>query len=159
MKMLFKLHRWLLQTETVLLVGLLLAMILIAVIQVAMRNVIGGGLLWADAFTRISVLWIAMIGAMAAARQRNHIAIDVWVRAMPASWKQWITRCTDALTGLVCFAASGFSLDFVRQEAGYGEMAFGAIPAWWCESIIPIALAVIALRYSIGALLPPIASE
>lgn len=153
MNRLAKLHRLLLQTETLLLVFLLLSLILIAVTQIVMRNVLGGGLLWADAYTRISVLWIAMIGAMVAARQRKHIAIDVLVRGLSGRWKKRLERCTDGLTSLVCFAASWFSLDFVRQESGYGETAFGTIPTWWCETIIPFAFAVIALRYGIAVLL------
>lgn len=152
--MLSKLHRLLLKTETLLLGALLLSLIVIAVAQVLLRNFFGGGLLWAEAYTRISVLWIALIGAMIAARRRNHIAIDALANRLPASWKQPLQRITDGLTGLICLAATWFSLDFVIQEQAYGDKAFAAIPTWLCEAIIPFAFAIIAVRYVIAALLP-----
>jgi hypothetical protein len=33
------------------------------------------------------------------------------------------------------------------MEHAYGDMAFAQVPVWLCESIIPCAFAVIALRY------------
>ena len=150
MTFLKKLHQALLTAETLLLLALLISLIVIAVTQVLMRNVFEGGLLWADAYTRISVLWIALVGAMIASRQRNHIAIDVLMRKLPSCWKQKIQRVTDGLTGFICFIAAWFSFDFVIQEYDYGDLAFGDIPTWWCEAIIPVAFAVIAIRYSLA---------
>ncbi len=148
-----KLHRAWLKAESLLLTSLLISLIVIAVTQIAMRNFFDGGLLWADAYTRISVLWIALLGAMIGSRQHNHIAIDILSRKLPARWKHKIQRINDALTGLICFVAAWFSIDFVKQEHDYGGVAFGDIPTWWCETAIPIALAVIAIRYSIAAFL------
>lgn len=152
--MLAKLHQFLLKAESLLLVSLLLSLILIAVTQILMRNVFGGGLLWADAYTRISVLWLTMLGAMIGSRQRSHLAIDVFVRFLPDQWKNLTARISDGLTGLICFAATWFSSDFLFQEYAYNDMAFADIPNWWCEAIIPLAFCVIALRYSLAAFLP-----
>ncbi len=43
--------------------------------------------------------------------------------------------------------AAYYSLLFVIMEKEDGLIAFANIPAWVCESIIPIAFAVISLRY------------
>jgi len=155
MAFLKKLHRALLKTETLLLLLLLISLIVIAVTQVLMRNAFDSGLLWADAYTRISVLWIALLGAMIGSRQQNHIAIDVLIRKMPEQWKQNLQRVTNGLTGAICFVAAWFSLDFVKQESEYGDIAFASIPTWWCESIIPLAFAIIALRYTVAVFLNP----
>ena len=48
-----KLYQVLLKTETGLLVGLLSMMIVVAVIQIVMRNFWGAGLLWAESLLRI----------------------------------------------------------------------------------------------------------
>ncbi|MDD2759036.1 MAG: TRAP transporter small permease [Methylomonas sp.] len=153
MNALTKLHKLLLKAEMLVLTGLLISLILIAVVQVLMRNVLGGGLLWADAYTRISVLWIAMLGAMLASRERNHITIDILIRRMPERWKTTVRRITDGLTGLVCFMAAWFTIAFVEQDYAYGDKAFADIPTWWCEAIIPFAFAIIALRYGVAAFL------
>lgn len=154
MKLLSRLHRFLLQAETLLLATLLLSLILIAVTQIVMRNLAGGGLLWADAYTRISVLWLAMLGAMIGARRQSHLAMDAFVRFLPARWKSRMTRINNALTGLICFAAAWFSGDFLAREYRYGDLAFANVPNWWCEAIIPLAFLVIALRYSVAAFSP-----
>ena len=154
MNTLTKLHQILLKAETLLLVSFLISLIMIAVIQVIMRNVFDGGLLWADAYTRISVLWIAMLGAMIASRQQNHIAIDILIRRLPEDWKNVMQRISNALTGLICFAIAWFSTDFVMQESEYADIAFADIPTWWCELIIPFAFAVIASRYCVAVFLP-----
>ena len=52
--------------ENGLLVGLLVAMIGIAVTQIVMRNGFDSGFLWADSLLRVLVLWIGMIGALVA---------------------------------------------------------------------------------------------
>ncbi|MCQ8129859.1 TRAP transporter small permease [Methylomonas rivi] len=149
-----KLHRFLLKAETLLLVTLLLSLVVIAVTQVVMRNLAGGGLLWADAYTRISVLWLAMLGAMLGSRRQSHLAIDAFVRFLPARWKNRMARINNGLTGLICFTAAWFSGDFLAQEYRYADLAFANIPNWWCEAIIPLAFFVIALRYSVAAFSP-----
>lgn len=154
MKLLCRLHRFLLQAETLLLTTLLLSLILIAVTQVVMRNAVGGGLLWADAYTRISVLWLALLGAMVGSRRQSHLAIDAFVRFLPCRWKKRMARLNNGLTGLICFAAAWFSGDFLIQEYRYADLAFANVPNWWCEAIIPLAFLVIALRYGFAAFLP-----
>lgn len=151
MKALSKLHRVLLKTESLILVALLLSMILIAVVQILMRNFFGGGLLWADGYTRTCVLWVALMGAMIASRHHDHIAIEVLLQYLPRRKKGLAKRISYFLTGLVCFIAAWFSADFVLQEYSYGGKAFAEIPSWWCETIIPFAFAVIALRYCVAA--------
>ncbi|QPK61999.1 TRAP transporter small permease [Methylomonas sp. LL1] len=153
MSVLAKLHQLLLKAETLLLVMILISLILIAVAQILMRNFLGGGLLWADAYTRISVLWIAMIGAMIASRQHGHIAIDILIQRLPGRWKTLGQRISDGLTALICFAGAWFGGDFVMREYAYGDKAFAEIPNWWCEAIIPFAFVVIALRYGAAALM------
>lgn len=153
MKSVRKLHGLLLKIESLVLMALLISLIVIAVVQVLMRNVFDGGLLWADAYARISVLWIAMLGAMVASRHQNHIAIDIVARHLPETWKRVLARISNASTSLICFVIAWFSSDFVIQEAEYADIAFGNIPTWWCEIIIPLAFVIIALRYCIAVFL------
>ncbi len=63
--------------EDGMLVGLLLLLIGMAVAQIFLRNFLGSGILWGDALLRVAVLWIGLLGAMAASRRGAHIGIDV----------------------------------------------------------------------------------
>ena len=57
--------------ENVLLVALLAAMMLLSVGQIIAREVFETGLFWSGEIIRIMVLWLAMIGAVAACRCRQ----------------------------------------------------------------------------------------
>ncbi len=147
-----KFHQLLLKTEAGLLIGLLLLMIVIAVIQIVMRNFMGAGLIWAESLLRITVLWLALLGAMVASRNDEHIAIDVLVNKLPQKFRGKVVRFTRAVTAFICFIIAWFGLKFVLDEYEYGGIAFGIIPHWLCEAIIPFSFCIMAIRYAISAL-------
>ncbi len=148
-----KFHQCLLKTETGLLVGLLLLMIVIAVVQIVMRNFMGAGLIWAESLLRITVLWLALLGAMVASRNNEHIAIDVVVNKLPETLRKFVIQLTRLFTAFICLTVAWYSLKFVIDEYQYGGIAFGFIPHWVCELIIPFSLLIMAIRYFISAFL------
>lgn len=125
----------------------MLVMISMAVLQILLRNFLDAGLFWGDSLVRVLVLWIGLMGAMVASRTNNHISIDVISRYLPPGVKRYTTLLTHVFTCLVCGVMAWFSLAFVRMEMADGLTAFGKVPAWVCELIIPIAFFVMALRY------------
>lgn len=133
--------------EDGILIGLLLSMIFMAVLQIVLRNLFDSGILWGDELIRILVLWIGLIGAMVASRNNHHISIDVISRYLPDQIKKQTNLIIYIFTALVCAVMAYFSLGFVIMEKKDGFMAFANIPAWVCESIIPIAFVIISLRY------------
>lgn len=50
--------------------------LLMAFSQVVLRNIFSTGFIWADILLRNLVLWIALLGASIATKERKHIAID-----------------------------------------------------------------------------------
>jgi TRAP-type mannitol/chloroaromatic compound transport system permease small subunit len=50
-------------------------------------------------------------------------------------------------TAMVCVVVFYYSLKFVQMEFTYGGSAFAQVPVWLCQTIIPFAFIVIALRY------------
>lgn len=155
MSVLSKLHALLLKTERLLVLTLLLSMILIAVAQILLRNIAGGGLLWADGFTRTGVLWLAMLGAMLASRKTSHISIDVFLQRLPQRTQSVAISFNRFATALISFTAAWFSLSLVSQEFDYGDIAFADIPNWLCQSILPIAFMIIGLRYLLAMFTHP----
>jgi TRAP-type C4-dicarboxylate transport system permease small subunit len=133
--------------EDGILVGLLLLMIFMAVLQIFMRNLFDSGILWGDPLVRILVLWIGLMGAMIASRDNHHISIDVLSKYLPEPIKKITNLIIFIFTSSVCGIMAYFSLNFVIMEKQDSLIAFANIPAWVCESIIPIAFAIICLRY------------
>ncbi|MDH3546135.1 MAG: TRAP transporter small permease subunit, partial [Gammaproteobacteria bacterium] len=85
--------------ENTALVGLLSMMMLLGVGQIALREIFDSSITWADEFSRLTVLWLAMIAAIAAARENRHIRIDALSHLLPDS----VIRFTRVLVDL--FAA------------------------------------------------------
>lgn len=140
------------RVEQTLLVILLSVMILIAFLQIVLRNVFATGLAWGDPLVRNLVLWIGFIGAALATREGKHINIDVLSRWMPGRGKTVSDILTHLLSffvcGLLCFAA----LKFIKNEAQMGNVIFSRIPAWIPQIILPITFGVMAFRFGLQTL-------
>ncbi len=128
-------------------VGLLLLMILLAVTQIILRNFLSGGLVWADILVRILVLWVGLIGAMVAARKGDHIKIDLISKYIKSKSAWIVSAITDFFTSIVCLIVLFFSIKLIRFEYIDGIVAFGQVPVWFCQAIIPFSFLVMSLRY------------
>ncbi len=133
--------------EDGILIVLLTAMVGFAVVQILLRNLFETGITWADPLLRILVLWVGLAGAMVATRLENHIAVNVLSRYLPRRVRPFARVIVDFFTAAVCALISLHAARFVFSEHRYGTLAFGSVPVWVAELIIPIAFGVIALRY------------
>jgi TRAP-type C4-dicarboxylate transport system permease small subunit len=141
--------------EDGILVGLLLTMVGVAVMQIVMRNGFDSGFLWAETFLRVLVLWIGLAGAMAASREHRHISIDILGRFLPHHAARWVAVFNALFTAGIAGALAWYTLDFVRVEYEAPSIAFANVPTWVCESIMPFAFSIIALRYLLLAVTSP----
>lgn len=133
--------------EDSLLIGVLAAMLLLAVFQILMRNFMDCGIVWGDAAVRILLLWVGLTGAMVAGRNQRHISIDIVTRYLPERWKRIVNAGVALATGLVCGIAAWHAAHFVQMEFAGGAVAFGQVPVWACGAIIPVCFGVLTLRY------------
>ena len=137
--------------EDGLLVFLLGGLILLPVSQVVLRNLGLGGFYWGDSAVRIIVLWVAMLGALIASREDNHIRIDLLSRFLSSFSSGLSVTTLQRMNYLfTCFILAMFayaSFQFVYYEYVDGAIAFGLVPAWICELIIPLASGLMAMRY------------
>lgn len=141
--------RWL---EDALLVALFAGLTLLAVLQIVLRNLGSAGFLWGDGLVRVSVLWIALLGAVAASRDQKHIAIDLARRLLPARFWRLVSIVVDAFTATVCGFLAYYSWAFVRDSRAYGDTLLGDWPAWLFQLILPVGFALISYRYALGCL-------
>jgi TRAP-type C4-dicarboxylate transport system permease small subunit len=133
--------------EDAVLVFLLSVMVLLAGGQILLRNSFDAGLFWADPLLRVLVLWVGMVGAMAAARADRHITVDVLSRLLSARARRHTRALTDACTAVVCAVLAWHAGRLVVAEYQGGAIAFADVPAWVCELILPLGFAVMGLRY------------
>jgi len=137
--------------EDGLLALLLLTMIVLATSQIFVRNFFDYGFVWADPLLRIMVLWLGLLGALAATREDKHITIDVLNRYLNETLRHIARIFTALFTAIVTAIIAYHSALFVLMEQEANSQAFSNIPAWMLESIIPIAFSIMSLRNLIHA--------
>lgn len=136
--------------ERVLLITVLLTMITLAVVQIVLRNFFEMSFFWIDPFNRMLVLWLAILGAMVATREREHIAIDVLRHYSGQLWFAWMRRVTSVISAVLCGLMAYHSSRFVYEEYVYQTTTFSDLPAWPFELVMPIGFFVMALRFTVA---------
>mgnify|MGYP001156996028 CR=1 FL=1 len=150
--MIAKVLRVLHQLEDLILVVALLTMLLLAIMQIVMRNFFDGGFLSAESFVRILVLWIAMLGALVATREDNHINIDALTRFLPEIWRKVVSLINNVVAGAICFAVAYYAFELVGYEYEDRTIAFGDVPTWLCQSILPFGFGLMGLRFFVNGI-------
>ena len=140
--------------EDGILVSLLILMIGMAAGQVVLRNFFDSGLYWSDSLVRVAVLWVALVGAMVASRDDSHIRIDLVSRLVSPAYKHLVERLTRLFTFIVLCLFTWGSGNFVYYEYVDEAIAFGDVPAWMLEVIMPVGGGVMAVRYLLLAIKP-----
>ena len=138
--------------ENGLLIGIFAGLMFVAVAQIALRNVWSSGLPWADGFVRIAVLWLAVLGAIAASRDRKHIAINLSQRLLPVVLQRPVLALTEAFTAGVCGCLAYYSWIFVRDSRAFGDVLLGDWPAWLFQAVLPVGFALVAYRHGLRLL-------
>jgi len=126
---------------------LLAGMILLACLQIALRDVFSGGLLWADPLLRYLVLWSGMFGAAVATRMGKHIGLDVVSYLVPAGMKPWLKLLIHLFSTLVSAALTWAAVSFVRNEAEFGGTSLLSIPSWAWNLVFPLAFGLMTFRF------------
>ncbi len=137
----------LLQIEAILLVSTFLFILLIAVLQIVLRNFFDMGIIWADTFLRIAVLWLGMMGALFASRNNKHINMNLGLKYLSGKRLRYVKAIVHLFTALICFVVAWYGVNLVLMEYEDAGIAFASIPIWVSVSIIPIGFTIMALRY------------
>jgi TRAP-type C4-dicarboxylate transport system permease small subunit len=146
--------RWLDRIETGLIALLVLAMVLLAGAQILLRDLFETGLTWVDPLLRAMVLWAAMLGALAAARDDKHIGLDLLTHFVHGRTRLVLRAVSLAFAACVSAALAWFGVGLVQLDYGAGAATAG-IPNWLLEAIVPLGFALLALRFALRAFAPP----
>ncbi len=150
--MMARLGWFLRQIENILLLLAFLLMIVVAVLQIILRHTAQGGLMWADDFLRIEVLWLAVLGAVVASRDQHHLGLDIAQRFLPPAWAQPLRRLVALSVAALSAVLSVVTWQFVQLDKDSGVYAFAQVPSWMAESILPLGFALISMHYARHAL-------
>lgn len=152
MRLLRRLDEFGRRLEDGLLALMLATMVLLAAAQILLRNLFDSGFIWADGLLRILVLWLALLGALAASREDRHIRIDLLSRFLPPRRRDAVRIVVDAFTAAVCALVAWHAVRFVQLEYVFGSTVLDGFPAWIAQIILPMGFGLMAYRYLVHML-------
>jgi TRAP-type C4-dicarboxylate transport system permease small subunit len=139
------------RAEKFLIAATLSIMILLAFLQIILRNVFSTGISWGDSLVRYLVLWVGFIGASLASKEEKHITIEVFSRWFSGHGNRYLKGIPHLVSAIICGLLTFAAWTFVQNEAQMGGTTFLEIPVWIPQIIIPITFALMTLRFGFRA--------
>lgn len=126
---------------------LLVALIVLAAVQIVARLVFHAGWPWLDPLSRVLVVWTALFGALAAVREDRHISLDVASFLLLGALRRYARALTLLLAAGISAALAWYGWRLVELDRESGGMVFGNVPAWQAELCLPLVFGLMALRF------------
>ena len=82
-----------------------------------------------------------------AARHNKHISVDLLSRYFKRNTHRLILVLVGQVSARTCLVIAWYGLDWIRLDYEEAVTSFAGIPAWIVEIIVPLAFALIGLRY------------
>ncbi|HVI74965.1 MAG TPA: TRAP transporter large permease subunit [Anaeromyxobacteraceae bacterium] len=127
---------------------LLLAMVAIPAGETLSRRFLGRGLPGSAILVQHLTLWVGFLGALLATGAGKHLALST-AEAIPAGLpRRSAALLTRMISTAVCALLAYASFELVSAERSSDRTLPLGIPFWWSELIMPVASALIALRFA-----------
>lgn len=157
MKVLRKIENALGIFENAVLVIFLTLTVVMAFLQVILREFWSTGIIWGDVFLRHLVLWIGFLGAALAAKESRHFSINIITKKLPAMLQRIIQVFLHLTASAVCYFLLHAGVTFVSDEIKYNNQPLftflGAnVMSYYMEIIIPIGFGLIGLHFLFRAI-------
>jgi len=137
--------------ENTVLTLLLVAMMVLAVGQIVMREIFNTGVVWGGEVLKLMVLWMTMFAAIAASRDDRHIRVDAITHLLSESTIRYIRVFVDVFAAVVCGVVAWYTFRYLQLEIEFGDTVLIDTPAWVAHAVVPFGFAVTSYRFLIGA--------
>ncbi len=151
-KILARLERVGTAAENTVLVLLLTAMIVLAVGQIVLREFFDTGIIWSDELVKLLVLWIAMLGSIAASRDDRHLRIDVLSHALSEKMVVVSRLIVELFAAIICGVVAFHAYRWLQIEVEYEDTVLIDFPAWLAHGILPVAFALMTYRFALSSI-------
>lgn len=138
--------------ENVFLVALLGGMMLLSVGEIIAREFFETGLYWSGETIRLMVLWLAMVGAVAACRENRHIRVDAISHLLSDRAIGYTRLLVDLFAAIVCAVVAWHAWRYLQLEVEFEETVLEETPAWMAHAVVPVAFALLSYRFLVGVL-------
>lgn len=146
-KLLVVIHK----VEDWLLVIAISAMVLFSCLQIVLRNLFESGIAWISPLLGVLLIWVGLLGALVATRQHAHIKINVLSALLPEKFANFAQLIVNLFSALVLFVVAYYCVEFIKLDFESSTVAFGHVPVWISETVLPVTFALMGLRFLVQA--------
>ncbi len=122
-------------------------MVLIPLLEIALRPLLGQGVQNAPVLVQHLGLLLAMFGAVAAERHGHLTTLGSSLALLgPARWQIGVQAFAKGAAAFVCGLLALASWRFVQSEMGGAHALAYGVPVWWVQSVMPLGFVLLGLR-------------
>ena len=96
-------------------------------------------------------LWLAFVGGLLATRERRHLTLSTAEAIGQVKMRDRATLFASSVAAAACSVLAYSAVGVVNADRTQGEALAIGLPIWISECVMPLALALIALRLAWGA--------
>ena len=128
---------------------LLLAMVVVVCADIALRNMTGAGITWANEVSEYALYVMTLLTAPWLLRRGQHVRLDIVLTLLPPRLA-WLTEAFGDMLG---FAVSlvlvryGLAMTFDSARIGAITIKNLVFPEWWLLAPLPAAFILLAIEF------------
>ena len=96
-------------------------------------------------------LWLALLGGLLAARERHHLTLSTAEAIGKARVREAAGVFAGAVAAAVCAVLAWSAYGVVLADREQGKLMAIGVPVWVSECVMPVAFALLAVRFAWGA--------
>lgn len=133
--------------ERVIIGLIMLVLVAMGFIQVICRFVLKVPLAWAEEMMTFCMIWVAYLGASAAANEKKHILVSMFVDLLPEKARKIMTLFSQFLWLLCSIFMIYLGYVVTANYMKRGAVTLGGhYPYWVASIVIPISMLLISIR-------------
>lgn len=141
-------RRLLRRTESAAVVVILLLMALLPVAESLVRRFTGLSIPGASLYVQHLTLWAGFVGALLASGTQKHLALATGTFLPEGRIRDAAAVFVGGLSAGICALLAWASAVMVKADAAQPRALPGGIPEWVSELVMPVTLALMALRFA-----------
>lgn len=163
MELITKLDKAFAKAEEILLALILVSMVVLAAIQVLLRNIWSTGIDWADITVQNATVLLGLLGAAVATSEGRHLNIDLLGRVLTGKGRTFLKVAIGIFATYICaqLTLGGWTTFMVNYEPWKelvpadwtvwmnlkAQFLEGSIPQWLSQLLLPIGFGLIGFHF------------
>lgn len=117
--------------------------------QILLRNAFESGIAWVSPMLGVLVIWVGLLGALIATRNNAHIKINILTTYLSDKYKPFAFTSSHLFSAIILWTLTYYAVEFVKLDLNTGSMAFGDVPMWVTQLILPVTCFLMSIRYTV----------